>query len=853
MAVDLAELEQRGVSSGAYKELFTADRKSPKVQKLIDTIQQRIHDGRERNLQDYRLYWAIDLAHETPFAQTTPTLVQNLLSKDLTAKQVLDELKSWGLSEKELFLNVDAGNGKFKQVLNPPVFYQIFIPIVRAYHAAKTARIYNDRDTSPLFKYHPAKNTDANRVKCQIITDMVDTTSQWYGHTEYLKQAIQQMLKYGVTVAFPKEEWHVEEQVIGGTLKVQKEGLRYNMPHPTRMGFDLHHPAPTINTDTGVEYAYHWEVMRYGDILDNRMYWNRKAITFGTNWMDQPLYRNYFSEVFPCRLKFPVNLDNGMSREDKAAYYSNSERDSALFLTEFFWKLSPSQWGLGNYKYPVWHRFTVASDSTIIWAAPCAYNPLWFMGYDFDAQAGTPCSFSLETIPWQDHLGNILSQMILTAKQNLENVIFYDKNLVRKEDITEMENLGERRYRSRNFLGYDSLKLSRAGLDVKQAFFSPQFQYRSIVELQSMLSTALNLMERVLQITAQETGAAAQHYQSKEEVVRVGNSSDNRLRYTASSVDSGIDAWKQQLYEANMAYRDDGITAHVADNIPELDKILQDIGYTIEGNGPYKKLVKGSKANLNYVEFVRTNVDPSQNQDPQSAQVIFQTIGVVANNPEFLAAIGTQRVVKLLEQAAKFAGAPDDFDITSRITEQQAGPAFLQQLQPVLQQLQQSIMQAVAENVAKPAAQSAAKQEQDIAQLQQTVKQLEGIYKIAAAANDKAQVKIMETQQQMAIDQAKFQAEQERMQLEMQATQQRLDAEVLAAQQRLQTEHEAQMRRDAEKAQLDVAIATGKAAADLQAKQAAAEADIQLTAAKTEANIALKKKEKRAAKQTTSE
>jgi hypothetical protein len=845
---DLSELKQRGVSSGNYKLLFTAEKKDPRVQKLIDTIQQRIRSGVENNLNDYRTYWAIDLAYEIPFSQTTPTMVQNLLSKNLTAQQVLDQLATWGISERDLFLDVDMGKGVTKKVINPPIFFQIMIPLVRAYHTAKTARIYNERDTSPLFKYLPAKNTDANRVKCEILTDIVDTTSRWYGHTEYLKQAVQQMLKYGIVIAFPKEEWHVEEQVIGGVAKVQKEGLRYNMPHPTRMGYDLHHPAPTINTDTGCEYAYHWDVVRYGDVLDNRMFWNRKNITFGSNWLDKPMYANYFHEVYPCQLKFPSFQDATMKREDRAAFYSGAERDSALFLTEFFWKLIPSKWGLGDYKFPVWHRFTVASDNTIIWAAPCAYNPLWFMGYDFDAQAGVQSSFALELIPWQDHLGNILSQMILTAKQNLENVIFYDQNVVRPENIAAMENLGERRYRSRNFLGFDSLRVARAGLDVKQAFFSPQFQYRSIVELQSMIPTMLNLMERVLQITAQETGSAASHYQSKEEVVRTGDSAASRSRYTASSVDSGIDAWKQQLYEANMAYRDDEVEAHVSDHIPNLDVLLAEIGFVIRGSGPYRKLVGGQKAILNYMEFVRTNLDPGESKDPQSAQVIFQAISVIATNPEFLAAIGTQRVIKLLEQAAKFAGAPDDFDITSKITEQQAGPAFLEQLKPVLAQLQQTILQQVGEQVAKPAAESAAKQEQQITTLEQTVKQLEGIYKLAAAANDKAQAKVAEVQQKIQLDAATAQANQQRLETELRATQSRLDAEAQAEQTRLQAEHEAQMRRDAEKARLDANIATNQAALDIETKRAAAAADMELSAAKAKAALAEKKKAKSSAK-----
>lgn len=840
MSVDLHELKKRGVSSGDYRVLFTAEKKEKRIQKLIDTISQRIVDGREANLADYRLYWAIDLAHETPFAQTTPTLVSNLLSKNLDPKGVLEQLDAWGLSEKDLFLSVDQGDGTVKKYLNPPIFFQILIPIVRAYHTAKTARIYNERDTSPLFKYRPAKNTDANRVACEIWTDVVDQTTQWYGHTEYLKQAIQQMLKYGTCIAFPMEEWHVEKQVIDGRARVQKEGLRYHLPHPTRMGFDLQHPAPTINTDTGCEYAYHWDVIRYGDVLDNRLLWNRSAITFGTNWMDKPMYRQYFNEVYPCRLKFPTPTDPTAKREDKAAFYGTSQRDAAVFKTEFFWKLKPSDWGLGDYKYPVWHRFTVASDDTILWAAPCAYNPMWFMGYDFDFQAGTPSSFSLETIPWQDHLGNILSQMILTAKQNLDNTIFYDKNIVTEKDIKSQENLGERRYRSRNYLGYDSLKMARANINIKEAFFSPQFQYRSIVELQSMLSTALNLMERVLQITAQETGAAAQHYQSKEEVVTVRTSGESRLRFTSSSVDAGRDAWMQQLVEANRAYRDDEVTAQVSDNTPGLDKILADMGFTITGSGPYKRLVLGKKSSLPYVAFARTNVDPDEKGDPQTAQVLMQGIQVIAANPEFTAAVGIPRILKMLEAIVKLSGGPVDYDITSP-SDSAAGvsPAIMQQLAPILQQLQQTIMQGVTENVAKPAAESSAKQDAEIQQLQATVKQLEGIYALAKNASDKANVKSEEASLKIQLDAQAAQAEQARLNQEHQAEQARLESE-----------HQAKLARDAEQAQLDVNIASTKAAVELSAKRELAAANAEAARVKADAAVAAKRKVKKASAKT---
>lgn len=819
MAVDIKELAKRGVSGGAYKAIFTNNKLSRKQEKLIATIASRLQTGRENNLKDYRTFWAIDLAFETPFAQTTPTLIQSLLSRNLSASETLEALKSYGLSESDLFLKIDVGNNVQKLVINPPVFFQILIPIVRAYHTVRTARIFNERDRSPLFKYPPAKETDENRVLCEILGGVVDTTAQWYGYSEYLRQAIAQTLKYGVMLAFPKEEWHHEAQIIDGKVEIQKEGLRYDMPHPTRMGYDLHHPLPTINTDSGCEYAYYWDVVRYGDVMDNRKYWNRDAISFGTNWMDQPLYRNYFHEVFPCQLKHPVPSDPTAKREDRAAYYSAGHRDSALFLTHYFGKVAPRDYDLGDYKYPVWHRFTVASDSTILWAAPCAYNPTWFMGYDWDNQAGQPSSFSLECIPWQDHIGNLLSQMILTAKQNLTNVQFYDKRIISPDDLKRMENLGEQRYRTINYIGYDSAQMSRAGIDIKSAIHSPALQYRSIVELQTMLSTAINLMERILQITAQETGAVAQHYQSKEEIITTRNSTDTRVNFTASGIDSGVDAWKKQLFDATMAYRNDTVEAHVTSDIEKLDELVAKIGFKVIGSGPRRKLVRGSKAKLRYVEFARSNTSPQNNTDPQMSQVIFQTMQIISQKPEFVQAIGVPRILKLLEQGAKLAGAPEDFDITGVAEGAGAGmmpEALMQQLTPILQQLQQSTLGIVMEKVAKPAAESAAKQEQEIRQLNQIVEKLSGIFKIAEAQQQKTAIKAAETEQAMAIKQAEFEAEQRRR----------------------EEEHQQELRRTQEKAQLDAALGASTAQIQVQTEAAKAQTAIELKEKEAESKIA---------------
>jgi hypothetical protein len=770
--MDMGYLKSCGVSAGSYKKIFTLPRAEyPKrVKELVQLMSQRTTDGRSRNLREWKTFAAIDIAYDTPFQQTTPTMINHIMSQNLGTAEALEAVKNWGLRDDDLYLKVPQPDGSITLVPNPPVFFQIFIPIVKAYCTIREAKIYNERNNADLFRYDPLKGTSRNQVLCEIISDLIQTISGWYGYPAVLRQAIHQMLKYGVMLAFPEEEWHCEEQIrhddfgLGADKYTVKEGIRYIIPHPTRMFYDLRRPLTRINSDTGCEWMGTWYIRSYGDILDNRSYWNRQRIFCGTNWLDTNVSGTYFKEFYPCSMNFPITTSAGPpQREDIAAWYNSGSRDQAVFLTEFFMKLVPADWGLGEYqgtkmvktyKHPVWHRFSLAGDDTVVWAGPCAYPPCWFMGYDYDENAGRNSSMALECIPWQDHVGNILSQIILTAKQNLANVTFYDSQIVDQKDIDKLKNQGEMKYRGMNFVAFDSLLNQRAGLSVKDAFVGVQLSKTGIQELLQMLPTVLNIMERVLQISAQEAGAAASHQQSKAEVVQTGGASMNRVIFTSSSVDEGIDAWKRQLYNAAMAYLDPEVSAEVSSDIPELPKHIADLGFEVQGEGDGTLLVKGHKKTLRLEGFASSERADNPNKEKETAQIIFQVVGTIAAQPELTQQIGATNLLTLIEQAAKLAGVPRDFKLRALpagAPPETVPPMILQ----AIQQAQQATMQAIEEKIAKPVAQEVASDQQQLEQIQTVLKQLQGIYQIAAQTQDKnaiaAQKAQADTERKQAI------------------------------------------------------------------------------------------------------
>lgn len=816
--VDLDYLEERGVSSEAWKLVFTREYadQPDEVKRLLGLISSRINDGYTSCFSNWRAIAAIDFAYDTPFCQTTATLVHHILDKRLSLEDTMKALKDWGLSENELFMKVTGPDNKQTWKLNVPLLFNVFIPIVKSYTEARLARIFNEINLDPLFPCQPLHMTDKDRVRAEVWTDIFQTQSTWFGYPAVLRQQIQQMLKYGVALGFTREEWYCEKQVLaeaeGYKTVTDKEGLRYTFPHPTKMAWDLTYPLWTINSDTGIQWLLWWHLLKYGEILDSQDFWNREKIFVGTNWFNQPMVGNYFTEIFPCRMDVPVCPVGPNNREDAAAWYNTStDRDKAVFVTEIPMKIIPKKFGLGDYNHPIWANFTIAGSDTVLWARPCAYTPATFMGYLYDDMCARTSSFALECIPWQDSLGNALTQMNLTARQNLMSVTFYDENIVNKQDILDIANKGEDKYRGPLFIGFDSQMASKSLTSIQQAFFPVPLQKQTIDEFLKIISSTLNIMERVLGITAQEVGAAASHQQSKAEVQQTSGASENRIVLISSSVLEGKDAMRRQLYDADLAYMDAQFVAEISSNIKDIDKIVGELGFEIKGRSEDRNTIvlEGHKKKLRLEGFATSSQSPAREKNGELSQIIFQTVGTIAGQSALFAKIGAKNLIRLIEKAAQFAGAPPEFELPIE-TEGKSDEQIQPQIIEAIKAAQQATMQAIETKLGQPIAKEISDDRKQIAELQSAVKQLAPIATAAKSITDKNAIAQQELQADEAIAQAEFAAEQKRKDAALAADIARKDAEARA---KIQRDHLA--------AHSDVVVEHAKTAAQLERDQAA--------------------------------
>lgn len=862
--ISLELLKQHGLTDDALRGWFAGDPKlwaeSTDDEKKRSALQRRIRsrteEGMARNWEDYRTFAALDKAWDQPFYQITPTILANFIDSDPNNADVQKQLDSWGLSHL-ISDEVDPKTNKPVKKLNLPVFFKIFVPLVRAYVTIRWAKIMNDRRQTPFFKYEPFKQTTPLRLKCEAITDRINIISEQYGYYDVMKQAVHKMLLYSYCIQFVSSEWDSEEQwrkateqdvtmgktktgtngekvavSVGDEIKVTtREGLGYHQPHPSRIFWDMSHGKHTLNYDYGCKFGGYWKIMRYRDVEDAG-FWNTGAVALGTADIIAN-HRSFFNTAYSaCTLTYgycqpptasspsAAGAEVGagaspMDRERQLAtqYYSTEQKDQGVLVTEYFEKLVPKDNGMGTYDCPVWFRFVIAGDgATILYAAPLPYNPMIYYGYDADESRAKNPSLGLEVLPFQDHFGNMLTQIILTAKQNLANMTLLDEDQLDEGQIKQVRNMGGGLYSGLNVFGFSGKKAFRGQNRVVDLVHSYNLPKGNVGELTNVLKTILDVMERVLVMSSQEVGQAASHEQTKEEVKQIHGNTSTRLQFTSTPVDIATSAWKRQLYQGVMAYGDDDMWAHLPSDIPLTKEALEAFGFTYVdkdetvGRDRYRTVrFKKDKTAMDMWTFANTRDDTDRTSDREVAIAMSAIVKDMLNNPMTAQAIGPDQAIDLANQIARLAGLPRDFKLknaNSGVSDEQRK----QQAQEQLKQVVEIVMGQVNQQMQKdldPLLAKVKDQDQKLAILMPEVGRLTQTFQAEGMDAAKLQMAQAELTQKMQIQQQEFTAEQSRK----------------------QQQHELDMQITASKAGLDLKVIQEKTNQDLKLKEHAAAVD----------------------------
>lgn len=708
-----ADLLQYRLDPASLRQRFDMDPNLLGVpeKRLVERWKSRAQAGRDWNLTHYKTYLAIDRAWDSDFYQSTQTIIGML--KDLVETKSMDTAISvvtqWSMTHL-LAPDIDAKTGQptGKKTLNLPALYSVILSLPRAYTLMRVARIVNERMASPFMKFEPAFSSDLNRLYGDVLTQRVDVMNRDFGFTATFAQAVQGSAKYGQQIQFLQEEWYSKADYANGP-KVGKEGLRYTLPHPTRTYYDLNHPLWTLNTGTGCRYAGYWRITSFDELRLSGQYWNTERVKRSYRMLDGQ-WQIFFQTTGQCAIShYPMSPAGGMfsqlDRESTAEqpYYTKSMGDQPVWLTEHFECFNP-RIDLDDPNMPntdLWLRVVLASDDTPLYVACLPDRPATAWLYEPDDTRAIQEGLVLQVLPFSDHGSNLISQAIVTAKQNLANVTLWDSSVLAKDDMAKIENAGDAFYRRTNFIEFDSRKLVKQSVNANDLFHTFHFGKGDIGAHLQVLGQLLALLERVVGMSAQEVGSYASHEQTAEEQRQIHQATSQRYEYVASWMDRAFEAWKSQVYSYLMAY---GVADSYASVSAELLPMAQQAGFLVgEQDSRGNVLVQAPLNKLRVEGFTSQRDGPNRVSWQQIGVQMLQTLPAILQIPA-LANDGGQQV-KMVNYMLEAMGFPRAFRITPPPQATPDVQAYIQeQLRAFADQAKGYVDQKIAEASAPPPA-----------------------------------------------------------------------------------------------------------------------------------------------------
>jgi hypothetical protein len=789
---DIKLLEKLGGSSDKLKAKFEAKKPDAKIKRLTELHANRLRNAIETNISEAPIWGAIDRALEA--AQNSLPYIQarELAQSGKTHEEIMGIFQRFKLDRMlEPVLDPVTGdavaNPKAKNepllTFNKPLFDTVFVPLVSAYADMRAGKLFNDRNAYPRYKYSPARLTANDMIVSDIVTSRIQRMTQDMGYAADDKQSFKQMAYYGTCFNFVRESYHRQqydttegEKVVTKTLR---EGVRFVIPHPRRQFCDRSFPTYTLNSDTGVNYCGYWDIIRYGDVRDNTAYWNRDKVTVGGYDLFRGDSWSVYQQFYPCTVTLPKAFSSvtptAPDRIESQQDLLKDELDASVNIAVLFDKLIPKDWGLFDYDKPVWMRFVYVNLDTVIHAEILPYTPGYVYLDRYDANKAVNSSLALQIVPFQQMLGNFLTQHFMSVKQNLTRIAFVNTDIVPKSQIEFLRRMKDSLYSKLNLLMFSKAHNSISDQDQREAIIPAPNAQVDVSQAASNIQLTLMALERMLGFSAQEVGAAASHEQSATEVSVTNANTSVNLEFMGSGIDEAYAAKKRLLYTAFYTYGDDEVFATVSDLTPERRKAIEKLGFQIDessNDGDVKFGVKGTKANLTLDSFVAEREGVNRLNDSKLGIAMMQNLSVVAGNPALFQAVGPEQILQLFTYVWKMVGLPEDFKLHPQKVPGADPQQQQEQMMQILQQAKEAIVknaveivgQQIQQQVVAPLTQELAKLNQGLQQLAQSdAGQNEAIQQITVVVSQMRQ-----TLEQLAVAEAQRQ-QQAQMEAQLQA------------------------------------------------------------------------------------
>lgn len=638
---------------------------------LETLIRGEVTEGQMRCTANFDKWAAMDLAYASiPIHPIMPDLMK-LAMGYVTLEQCESNIA--GISEewKKTLFERDA-KGKATGVNVPKlidVSHNLVHSLVTRRVAAAATEIYQQY---PVLKYEPFSNNQTERLKADVNTQLAEQMAGAFNYRHDYEESIRQASLYSTSFKFKAKAWHVDKQRLPVTQptngaekagvapevsyedKIIREGVLWVLPHPSRTSWDISQPLSKINSDLGPDWMDFFEVVPVHAIRGNPGYWNTDALVADGSlytWFNQ--YLSYFNQYYGCSFSqgltqaetmFPrvgkvsagaLSLSN--DRVANIGTYAQNARDIPTVLSQHYKRIIPKDYGIGTYPYPVWVRFVMAANTTIVFAeimgsAPCSVN-----GHNAADGLLVNPSFGMQAAQFQQMLTNDLTELRWTVAQGLIRIWALNIHGMKKDEVELVENalkFPDFAQLKDVVIKYDQEVLNQRGQDVgtitqKIAQIRVETASKTKEIFDRMVNT-IALAERLLFFSPQELGQVSPRTTSATEQKAIRDTTLGIRDWALVSIKQQMDADKRIIHSSYLAFGSDELEVPVAERYPR--EVIEKAGFTIvddgTGNPPDGLFtVRGKKLGLYYnYTFTTRNTDdtPPEAQEAQALAQIYE-------------------------------------------------------------------------------------------------------------------------------------------------------------------------------------------------------------------------------------
>lgn len=661
-------------------------------------IQSRLNEHCEFTLKNHHIYSAVDVAWDSPpiSKQNLPLLLyaQGMLDH----KKCVESLRRCtGNSQKcnDFLVKDDDGN----DVVDIPKFVQANMNMVRSFVtrrlAAQSAKYSN---LYPYYKFEPRGNRPVDKLKADVLSQRVDIMTDDYGYRNHDIQVLRNALLYAQSIDFIAAKWDIQHSVDGASYdeatgkwvniktSIDKEGLQWVTPHPLRTFYDMSSPVSGINTGD-VDYVGYWDIIPYRDIAGNRAFYNQEDVTYGEAWVDWlSSYAEYFNLYYNTTIssaQFTQDADSirGQSGENDRANnvgrYAGQIEDAGCRIAQYFERINPAAEGIGDYPEPVWVRFVVAGDKTVIFAEFLPSRPASYCGYNVKDDRRVNISFAHEVMPFQDQMSNLVTQMLDLAKRSQFSIYEIDEDYFDEDEIKKIKS----KINSSNWdMRPMTIQVSRSRMESLNlpsskdskpiSIIQPQMDPQAVQIVFNSMVRMIELAERVTAMSANETGQPISKSNggvTATEADQIGQTTNNVHAFVSESFDEFRASKKQIICESIIECHQGPIIAPVVSRYPQ--SVVERAGFQVAEDSVISPdgvvdgaTIIGTPTNLrhNYIFTSRDGSERSNNIN--AANTLVQLMGVI-KDPAILQSIGKAKFFEMLNSIYRMMDAGIDLNL----------------------------------------------------------------------------------------------------------------------------------------------------------------------------------------------